>query len=231
MATFSKKSHCECCNLKLNIFRFLSEEELEVINKSRYEVRFNQGEMIFKQESPFTHLACLTNGLAKIYIEGRNQKNIILKILRPTEMVGGPGFPVDYRHHFSVSALTEASACFIDVNAFEEMLRRNPQFSMEFIKHLNTSTIRFFEKIQSLTQKHMHGRIADSLLYLSNDIYHGDEFITELHRQEFADMSAMTKESAIRILKEFKNDGIIDYNGNSFKIKRKEQLETISVTG
>ena len=187
--------------------------------------------MIFKQGSPFTHLACLTTGLAKVYIEGRNHKNIILKILKSTEVVGGPGFLVDTRHHFSVSALTEASACFIDINAFEEMIRQNSQFSVEFIKHLNTTTIRFFEKIQSLTQKHMHGRIADSLIYLSKNIYGSDHFSTELNRQEIAEMSAMTKESATRILKEFKDDNIIEYNGNSFHILKKDQLETISITG
>ncbi|MCB0805556.1 MAG: Crp/Fnr family transcriptional regulator [Bacteroidales bacterium] len=231
MAKFSKDSHCECCNLKINIFRFLTDEELAEINKTRYEVHFNKGETIFKQGGPLTHLACLTNGLAKVYLEGRNNKNIILKILRSSEMTGGPGFPVDFRHHFSVSALTEARACFIDIHAFEDMIRRNPQFSLEFIKYLNTTTIRFFDKIQSLTQKHMHGRIADSLLYLSKNIYRNDEFQTELSRQEIADMSAMTKESAIRILKEFKDDNIIDFHGNSFHILKSEQLESISITG
>ena len=231
MAKFSKESHCTCCNLKVNIFRFLTDEELAEINMTRYEVHFNKGETIFKQGGPLTHVACLTSGMAKIYLEGRNNKNLILKILRPTELAGGPGFPVDYRHHFSVSALTEARACFIDINAFEEMIRRNPQFSMEFIKFLNTTTIKYFDKIQSLTQKHMHGRIADSLLYLARTIYNETNFQTELNRQELADMSAMTKESAIRILKEFKDDGIIDYNGNSFNILKSEQLESISVTG
>ncbi len=231
MAKFSMEAQCACCNLKVNIFRFLSEDELAEINKTRHEVHFFKGETIFKQGGPLTHIACLTSGLAKVYLEGRNSKNLILKILKSAEMTGGPGFPVDYRHHFSVSALTEARACFIDINVFEDMVRRNPQFSIEFIKYLNTTTIRFFEKIQTLTQKHMHGRIADSLLYLSNGIYNATEFVTELNRQEIAEMSAMTKESAIRILKEFKDDGIIDYHGNSFKILKKEQLETISVTG
>ena len=63
------------------------------------------------------------------------------------------------------------------------------------------------------------------------NIYRNDEFQTELSRQEIADMSAMTKESAIRILKEFKDDNIIDFHGNSFHILKSEQLESISITG
>ncbi len=231
MANFTKETHCSCCNLKLNIFRFLTDDELSQINKNRFEVHFNKGETIFKQGGPFTHVACITQGMAKVYLEGNKGKNVILKIMRPTEMVGGPGFPVDYRHHFSMTAITEARACFIDIHDFELMMKSNQQFAMEFLRHLNKATINIYEKLQNLTQKHMHGRIAETLLYLSNAVYHKPDFETTLTRQDIADLSAMTKESAIRILKEFKDDGIIDFTSNEFHIIKPDQLEVISKTG
>ncbi|MEZ5149220.1 MAG: Crp/Fnr family transcriptional regulator [Bacteroidales bacterium] len=169
--------------------------------------------------------------MAKVYLEGHKGKNVILKILRPTELVGGPGFPVDYRHHFSVQAITEARACFIDIHDFEEMMNTNRQFSMEFVRHLNKATIHIYDKIQNLTQKQMHGRIAETLLYLCNNVYKNGNFETTLTRQDIADLSAMTKESAIRILKEFKDDGIIDYNSHTFNLLKPDQLEVISKTG
>jgi CRP/FNR family transcriptional regulator len=231
MANFTKETNCSCCNLKLNIFRFLTDEELKEINKGRFEVQFNKGETIFKQGGPFTHVACITKGMAKVYLEGNKGKNVILKILKPTELVGGPGFPVDYRHHFSITAITEARACFIDIHAFEQMVKTNQQFAMEFLKHLNKATINIYDKLQNLTQKQMHGRIAETLLYLSKGVYVNMDFETTLTRQDIADLSAMTKESAIRILKEFKDDGIIDYTSNSFHIIKADQLEVISKTG
>ena len=84
--------------------------------------------------------------------------------------------------------------------------------------------------MMSLTHKQMHGRIADSLLYLSK-IYNNNSFETALSRQDIADLSAMTKESAIRICKKFKMDGIIDYNANKFKILNEKALKQISKTG
>ncbi len=214
----------------MNIFRFLDDDQLQKINKTRHEVRFHKGETIFKQGGPFTHIACLTSGLAKIYIENDDKKNLILKILKPTELVGGPGFNVDFRHHFSVSALTDSSACFIDINVFKEMLEQNRIFAMEFIKHINMASINYYEKMMSLTHKQMHGRIADTLLYLSK-IHNSNSFETALSRQEIADLSAMTKESAIRICKEFKTDGFIDFTINKFVIQNKEALIQISKTG
>jgi CRP/FNR family transcriptional regulator len=214
----------------MNLFRFLSEEELEKVNKTRHEVRFHKGEIIFKQGGPFTHIACLTNGMAKIYIESGKNKNLILKIIKPTELVGGPGFNVDFRHHYSVSALTDASACFIDIMVFREMIEKNLVFANEFIKNVNTATIMYYQKMVNLTHKQMHGRIADSLLYLSA-IHGGNTFETTLSRQDIADLSAMTKESAIRICKQFKTDGILEYEGNKFNIMKPEALEKISKTG
>jgi len=231
MAKFSKEIHCKHCSLKLNLFKFLTDKELEIINEKRYEVHFNKGETIFKQGGPLTHIACFTDGMAKIYLEGHNNKNIILKVVQPTELVGGPGFKVDNRHHFSVSALTDSKACFIDIQAFEQILKTSNPFAMEFIKHLNTITIQLYLKLQSLTQKHMNGRIADTLLYLSNVIYSNKTFETTLSRQDLADMSAMTKESAIRIIKEFRDESIIHCESNQFKILNENQLTKISQTG
>lgn len=230
MTTFTSTSHCSKCNLKMNLFRFLDDDELQKINQTRHEVRFHKGETIFKQGGPFTHIACLTSGLAKIYIENDDKKNLILKILKPTELVGGPGFNVDFRHHFSVSALTDSSACFIDINVFKEMLEQNRIFAMEFIKHINMASINYYEKMMSLTHKQMHGRIADTLLYLAK-VHNSNSFETALSRQDIADLSAMTKESAIRICKEFKTDGVIDYTVNKFVILNEEALRHISKTG
>ncbi len=231
MAKFTKDTHCNSCSHMLSLFKFLTDEELKFIDESRYEVTFNKGETIFKQGGPMTHIACLTEGMAKVYLEGAKNRNIILKVARPTELIGGPGFQVDNRHHFSVSAITSTRACFIDAQAFEHLLKQSSPFAMEFIRHLNSITIQLYNKLQTLTQKQMHGRMADTLLYLSRVVYSSDDFETTLSRQDLADMSAMTKESAIRIMKDLKDGGIIDCEANYFKILSERQLVSISSTG
>jgi CRP-like cAMP-binding protein len=231
MASFTKGVHCTSCNLKMNIFCHLSDDQLDYINKDRFEVHFHKGEVIFKQGGPLTHIACLTTGLAKIYIEGKDKKNMILKILKPTELVAGPGFTIDYRHHYTVSALVDSSACLVDIHAFEEMIKANAEFAFGFIKYRNQKTINLHARLMNLTHKQMHGRIADTLLYLSKEIYKSSTFETPLSRQDIADMSAMTKESAIRILKELKDDQIIDFNTAGFTILNEPSLVQISITG
>jgi len=92
-------------------------------------------------------------------------------------------------------------------------------------------TIFNFEQFISLTQKQMNGRIADALFYLSNVIYGSNPFDMTISRQDLADLSGMSKESAIRILKEFKDEGILTVDGNTLHILNPQQMKKISETG
>jgi CRP/FNR family transcriptional regulator len=208
----------------------LSTTELELINDNRYEVSFKAGEMMFKQGTPSPHFLCLTSGLAKVYIEGYG-KNLILSLVKPVEYILGPGIYVDNRHHYSASAVEDSTACMVDANTFKLIMRDNPDFAYEFIRRISIMTIFNFEQFISLTQKQMNGRIADALFYLSDQIYGSNPFEMTISRQDLADLSGMSKESAIRILKEFKDERILTVNGNILHILNPQQLKKISETG
>jgi CRP/FNR family transcriptional regulator, polysaccharide utilization system transcription regulator len=230
MAKFELVHDCKVCNCRSSIFKQLKDTELELMNSNRYEVTFKAGEIMFKQGTPSPHFLCLTTGLAKIYIEGYG-KNLILGMVKPVEYIFGPGIYVDSRHHFSAAAVEDSTACLVDVNTYKKLVRGNPDFADEFIKRVSLQAIFNFDQFISLTQKQMHGRIADALFYLSEKIYCKNPFKMTISRQDLADLSGMSKESAIRILKEFKEEGILNVVGNSFHIVNSKQLRQISETG
>ena len=82
-----------------------------------------------------------------------------------------------------------------------------------------------------LTQKYMPGRVADTLLYLRNEIYCSNPFNYTLSKQEFAEMSDMTKESFIRSMKELELSGIIKQSRNTIEILNEAELTKISKNG
>jgi len=171
--------------------------------------------------------------MAKVYLENNEapQKRILLDIVTPVQIIGGPGFLIDDKHYTTVSALDEAVVCFIKTEAFLQAMQVNPNFSMQIIKHINKRTIFYFEKLYNFTHKHVHGKIAYTLLYLSEKIYRNRTFECKLNRQDIADMSGMTKESAVRVLKEFEREKLIVCQSNHFEILNKEALEKISQFG
>lgn len=219
------------CDSKPVFFSLLNEEQLNAVSANRFVVNFKAGETIVKQSSAFTHILYIIEGKVKILLEGSEGQTILLKILKQPDVIGGPGFNTDYRHYFTAVALEDTKACFVDVNLFKRLVLTNQPFSMNLIAHLNLEIINLYDKLKCLTHKHMNGRLADTLIYLSNDVYQNHEFTTRLSRSDIANMSCMTNESAIRTLKDFKDNGIIDFKGDYFKILKKDVLINISKKG
>ena len=222
---------CTECNEKSELFRGLSPEETDIMNVERYEVHFKAGENIVKQGTILTHITNLIKGLAKVYIEGFDNRNLLLSLAGPHSLLGGPGLFTDNRNHYTVTALEDCIVCFININNFKQVLRSNPDFSEKFYSHLNEKTIYTYQKMISLTQKQMHGRMADALIFLSEEVFESDEFEIPLSRQDLADMTAMSKDSAIRILKEFEKDDLAQLKGRMVKIKKPGSLHNISNHG
>jgi len=209
----------------------LNDEELKLINKDRFEVSYKAGEMIFKQGSASTHILMLTSGMAKLHLEGSGGKNLLLKIAKPVQMFGGPGTLLDNRNYYSATALEDTTVCFINTKNFRTCIRSNPDFAEKFIEHINLAAIFTFGRFVDLTQKQMPGRVADALLYLSEEVFETNPFKVTLSRQDLADMTSLSKESFIRILKEFKEEGIIVMNGDFMEVVKKDSLKKISLIG
>lgn len=231
MSSMHLYHNCKNCSKRNNLFSCLTDEELELVDQHRYELTFNRGEIIFKQGSPLTHVACITEGLAKMYIEGLNKRNLILSFAKPVTMIGGPGMFVDYRHHFSVAAVEDTTACLIDTKIIEELIEKNHRFACDLLKGSNMNNISNFSKFINLTQKQMHGRIADALIFLMDEIYGRNPFILTISRQDLADLTAMSKENVIRVIKVFKDQELIRVDGNLVEILNKREMIRIGETG
>ena len=222
---------CRDCMHRAPYFQILSTEELEEINRDRYSVRYKPGEMILKQGTSAMHVLSLIDGTVKIYIEGIGEKNLLLGLQQPWALLGGPGLHTDQKIHYSVSAISGVTICFINLERFNRVRKLNCRFANQLVQHVSAQAVMMFNKMVSLTQKQMHGRMADGLLYLANEFYRSPSFQMQLSRQEIGDLTAMSKDSAIRILKDFERDGIISLKGNQLSIMDMDQLAYISLKG
>jgi len=214
-----------------SIFNCLTTEELDLLVKEKRHIHFNAGETILKQNTSASHIVCIKSGLAKILSEGDGNKNLILKLVTTHSILTGGGLFVDEVRNFTVQAVTEIECCFIDSDKIYELVSRNSQFAFELLKLNNRQNVQMLNNLVGITQKYMPGRVADLLLYLKNEIFLSNSFNTRLSRQELADMTGMTMESFIRILKEFKSSDIISVDGGNIHILDEESLTKISRKG
>lgn len=230
MAKPIKKTNCIKCKNKGPCFKELNKTELELVDKNRLEVKFNKGEIICKQGSFASHIMYLYEGLIKVYIESNN-KNHILNIIPSGQLIGLPSLFNDNIFHYSASSLEDSIVCCIDINIFRELTRHNASFASEIIKVLNEKAIIRYDRFISLSQKHLNGRFADAILYLSHEVYKNNIFKLSLSRKDLAELTGMSVESVIRTIKAFNNDGIIKISNEKIEITNLELLKKISEKG
>lgn len=222
---------CEKCNQKSPLFKYLSEDELNIINKDRYSVRFHKGEVILKQGTSATTIISVIEGFARKYMEGFNDRKLLLDFVLPWQMVGAPGVHTSGKYSYSVVAIQETLVCFLNANNFKEVLGLNGEFAKAYVQLCSRNYDRSLERMVSLSQKQMHGRVADALIYLTEDIYHSSIISDEISRQDIADYTSMSKDSAIRILKEFERDQIIRLDGKTIEVLDNSRIRSISLNG
>ncbi len=226
----NKYKDCLDCSLKSPMFNYLSTRELELVNNNKFEVKFRKGEIVRKQGTFLSHVISINTGLVKLYIEGYHGKNLILRVIKSQNFIGGPGMYYDQRHHYSVIALVETSACFIEINIFKQIIQSNPEFAAEFMKDISKNMLSSFDRLISLSQKQIPGRMADALLYLSHDIFNSNTILPVITKKELSELTSMSKDSVIRILREFKNEGILEL-GQGIEIIKPDKLVKISNVG
>jgi len=222
---------CVDCGLRSSMFDHLSVKELKQINEHRFEIKFNKGEIIRKQGTFLSHVISVNSGLAKLYIEGFNRKNLILRIIKPTSFIGGPGMYFDQRHHYTITALIDTSACFIDVNIFKEIIHSNPVFAAEFMKEFSINMLSTYDRLINIAQKQIPGKMADALLYISDEIFEDNKINSIISKQDLAELTSMSRDSAVKVLREFNDEGLIKTNNDYIEILDKNALIKISNFG
>lgn len=234
-STCLESQDCCCRNCfkdeEFSLFESLDKDELGYLIDQKQQIKYNAGETIIKQNTTSTYVICLREGFAKVYVEGLNGKNIIVNLIGKHDFVTGGGLFNGNVHHITISAITPVTCCLIDSSKLVNVFSENKQFAVEILRHHTKQNNELLSKLVNLTQKYMPGRVADTLLYLKNDICKSSTFSVPLSRVDLAEMSNMTKESFIRILHEFKSSGYIETQGSKFEILDEGALLSISKNG
>lgn len=222
---------CEKCTGGWKNFKHLTKSELDLVNTNRYEATFKPGEVMIKQGSPSSNALFMATGIAKSYIEGLNGKNFILDLEKPGNLILGPGAYINSRHNYSVAAITSIQACFVSVDILQQLVRTNGAFAESMLEEFCRKTVKSHTRMVSMAQKRMSGRLAEVLLYFSNEIFNSDSYDMIMTRQELGDMTSMAKECVVRILKEMEDSGIIYSDSAKLKILDKKKLVAVSEKG
>ena len=217
-----------------SIFYLLSDEEKQEIRHHVSFTRYKKNEFIFKEGDKPNGLLVLVEGKVKIFKEGVGGREQIIRMAKPLGVIGFRALLASEPHIASAVTIEESIICTISHEFVVNYALKNNDFTFRVIqklaRELGFSNIRMV----TLTQKHIRGRLAESLILLKEKYGFENDNITlrvYLSREDIASLSNMTTSNAIRTLSTFANEKVIAIDGRKIKILDFNKLERISKLG
>jgi len=230
-----KTANFENCidNMK-SVFAVLTPDEKEYIKKQLVSNFYKKGEVIFKEGDKPTGLICLSDGKVKVFKEGVGGREQIIRMAKPVGFIGYRALFAEEIHHATAVAIEDSVTCLIEKDIVYQLLRQNAEFSLSIIKAFATELGFSLDRTVTLTQKHIRGRLAESLIFLKDTYGFENDNATlkvYLSREDIANLSNMTTSNAIRTLSAFAGENVIGIDGRKIKIIDLLKLERISDLG
>jgi len=222
---------CKSCKIRSKAVEVLRSEEVVILENNCAEVELDEGEIIIKEGSLSSHIAYLKEGLAKVHKKGVKGTDQILKILQPGSYIGMQTVLSSKIHQYSASTIEKSKVCYIDITSFKQLIAKNAAFANELILYLCRDELSYFDRFVNVHQKQIDGRLADTLLFFSDEIAKNKKFKIPLKRYDLAALVCSTRESVTRAIKDLTDIGTIKVNGKNFEILNYDLLKKISEKG
>ena len=226
----TKKNTCDICASPCDIQSALAKTGKSIDESNLFHAHFRKHDVICKQGKEVSHALFLMKGSAKLYINGLNSRNIILYIIKPPTYIGLLSFFETPNYAYSVTALEDSEVCFIELGLVKKLYIESHDLLLCLNKAFGKSVANIMNKIISINQKQIRGRIAETLIYLS-DLHQSHKFHLTLTRKEIGEMAAISEENTVRLLSEFAKESIIMIKGRDIEILEMPLLKKICDVG
>jgi CRP-like cAMP-binding protein len=216
------------------VWRVLTEKERDILRKNSGIQHFKRNELIYVEGDEPRDMMCLLNGKVKIFKEGVGGRSQIIRMIKPIQYFGYRASFAQENYLTNASAFEASTVCMIPMTIVTGLLKDNLNLAMFFIRQLSVDLGIADERTVNLTQKHIRGRLAESLLFLKDSYGLEEDGATlsiYLAREDLASLSNMTTSNAIRTLSTFASERIIALDGRKIKLIDQDRLKKISKLG
>jgi CRP/FNR family transcriptional regulator len=202
--------------------------ELGTFCTTKREATYRKGQTVIQQGAPISEFIYVKDGLVKLYTQSTQGRNQIISLARPYDFISLLTIFSEQHYQYSVSAIEDTTVCIISLDKMKELVRENGNFALDLLERMSRTADNIIRNYNDINRKNLRGRIAYILLNFADTIYLNDSFELPVSRKEIAELIGMTTENVIRILSEFRKEGIIRINGKEIAIADKPKLQFLS---
>ena len=208
------------------VWDFLTPDEKDFIDQHTETKFYRKNETIY--------VIMLVRGTVSLSKEGVGQRLQIIRMLKPYDTFSYRSAMAGDCHSTSATALEPAVLYYVERDAFLTVIQKNIKFCYAVLVAMSKDLGLSETQTVNLTQKHIRGRLAESLLALRKTYGYDEDGATiamYMAREDLANMSNMTTSNAIRTLSQFASENLIALDGRKIKLLNESELTRISRLG
>jgi len=225
--TQSKKE--SLCTIS-TILSLCSEEEARLITENQNVLTFNAGEVIVRQGSFISQYVFVKSGLLKVVLEGRNEKNTLLQFINKHKFVGLSIVGNPNTYPFTIAAVVDSKVCFVRLDILSRIMKQNLRVNELLLKNLADEHNFLYQKIDTLSNRNNHGKLASAIMYITNGDFNID-ILNRISRKELAELAGISLESLNKILSDLRHEKVIEINDKKITINKPDLIKTLSTVG
>ena len=222
---------CEKCALETGaIFQHLTQDEVVTLNFEKDFRQYNRGDILYNEGNRISGFFCVNKGIIKVFKTGFDGKEQIIRFAKAGDIIAYRSVLSNEVACTSAKVIEDCQVCFIPSEILISLVKSNSNFAFELLKLACHELGEANSFITNIAQKTVRERLAEILLLLVNEFGLDQEQILKisLTREELSNIVGTATESVIRLLSEFKSDGLLELNGRKIKILNIRELEKIS---
>jgi len=204
--------------------------DLQAVSTPR---KYLKGNLIFSEGEEAEGFFVLISGRVKVYKLSPEGKEQILHIVSPAETFAEAALFAGSTYPAFAESLAETRVLFFSKEGFLNLIRKNPQISLNMIASLSHWLRKFVNLVEELSLKDVTARLSKYLIDLSassgRSSASGIECELDISKSQLASQLGTISETLSRALGKLRDRRIIKVEGKKITILQKEALEDISL--
>ena len=191
---------------------------------------YKKGTLVYSEGTCMKGCYFVYEGGVKIYQTGNEGKEQIIKFEKEGDIFGFRSVILKETACTSVETLSDCILCFIPDTVLFQEIRNNPEFAYELMqiacKELGESN----RYIKDIAQKSVKERLAEILLLIAHDfgIEEDGTLKLSISREDLSNFVGTATETLIRLLSEYKTEGLVEAKGRKIKLLNPEKLKCLA---
>lgn len=208
-----------------------NEDEFQKLTENRKTKSYKKKEHVYLESNFPKYVYFVNSGSVKTFLTNNDGKEFITGIYGKGDFFGYMSVLEGNEYSDAAATLEDTELCLIPIEEFTTLISKNRDATYKFIKILADNVKEKEEVLLNLAYNSMRKRVAEGLLHYKRHVK-GDDDGPEsnrlsISREDLANIVGTSRESVIRTLSEFKEEGLLAISGKNITILDLDRLANL----